>query len=161
MQYLSQYLPLSSRLAQTWPSIPSWHLFSKALAFSPDFVSSQDHFPPPHAGCCASIIHSAVFCLGARILLECLTAILAIYHSLCMAPPHTSLFSPFLSYLLCEFLMDQTWVPPEGDFSKINVHCIELEAPNAFGNRLSVGAIVRNRAGKNLWGGIRSNARHD
>ncbi|KAL1824200.1 hypothetical protein ACET3Z_010978 [Daucus carota] len=49
--------------------------------------------------------------------------------------------------------MDPSWVPPEEDFVKINVHFNSAEVPNLIGNLNGVGSIVRDGSGSKLWGG--------
>ena len=58
-----------------------------------------------------------------------------------------------LPLLLSSFFlsMDYLWEPPEGEALKINVHCITSAEPLPNGNTNSVGVVIRNKAGKELW----------
>ncbi|WOH14899.1 hypothetical protein DCAR_0934427 [Daucus carota subsp. sativus] len=47
--------------------------------------------------------------------------------------------------------MDYLWDPPEGEALKINVHCITTAEPLPNGNSNSVGVVVRNEAGQEVW----------
>ncbi|WOH09263.1 hypothetical protein DCAR_0728719 [Daucus carota subsp. sativus] len=47
--------------------------------------------------------------------------------------------------------MDYMWEPPEAAFVKINVHCLTVAQPLLNGNSNSVGVIVRDPTGKELW----------
>lgn len=48
-------------------------------------------------------------------------------------------------------LMDYLWEPPEGEALKINVHCITTAEPLPNGNNNSVGVVVRNKVGQEIW----------
>ena len=56
----------------------------------------------------------------------------------------------FLSISSAHF-MDYIWDPPEGEALKINVHCITTAEPLRNGNSNSVGVIIRNKAGEEVW----------
>lgn len=58
-----------------------------------------------------------------------------------------------LSILASSFslFMDYLWDPPEGEALKINVHCITTAVPLPNGNSNSVGVMVRNKAGQEVW----------
>ena len=58
-----------------------------------------------------------------------------------------------LSILTSSFshIMDYLWDPPEGEALKINVHCITTAEPLPNGNNNSVGVVVRNKAGQEVW----------
>ena len=50
--------------------------------------------------------------------------------------------------------MDFIWEIPEPGYKKINVHCVIIQNLLQNENRLSVGVIIRDSEGENLWGAL-------
>ncbi|KAL1822717.1 hypothetical protein ACET3Z_009495 [Daucus carota] len=50
--------------------------------------------------------------------------------------------------------MEHLWEIPESESAKINVYCVVVQHPSAYGNTKSIGALMRDEHGEKVWGAM-------
>ena len=58
------------------------------------------------------------------------------------------------SLSLLFYLMEHLWAIPEQNEVKINVYCVVVQQPSAYGNTKSIGALMRDEYGGKVWGAM-------
>lgn len=71
-----------------------------------------------------------------------------------LSSSYPSLLASLLFFLKSVEGMDDVWRPPDANYVKLNIHCLQIDHPLPNGNSISIGAILRNKAGDKLWGGL-------